>query len=245
MDDGLVPPLIGHLYLFPTKDTLISYPQIEIVGTKHLLFDDSDYCREMDSVLCRLVMKNFQNDDCQSFPSDSPAITNNLSSIESFSNKLIVDFPKEGRVPSSYLLTNKKLMVSFADTVHITYVEDLSYEYRDDLYLGREEMELMRYNAALLAKRLSLMAQHRVEVHLADTSTILGLEAYLTKNMPREIRRRKKAYCNLVLEEQERQLDADFQDAERMASIAMKESEKSRERALFIGLLHEHKEKSE
>ena len=242
MDDGLVPPLIGHLYLFPTKDTLISYPQIEIVGTKHLLFDDSDYCREMDSVLCRLVMKNFQNDDCQSFPSDSPAITNNLSSIESFSNKLIVDFPKEGRVPSSYLLTNKKLMVSFADTVHITYVEDLSYEYRDDLYLGREEMELMRHSTAKLAKRIPLMAQHQVEV-LADTSTILGLEAYLTKNMSQEIRRRKKAYCNLVLDEQERQLDTDSHDADRMASIAMKESEKSRQRALFIGLLHEDKEK--
>ena len=198
----------------------------------------------MDSIL-GTQPKQLQNDACQSSSSDSPVINNNLSSIESLSNKLIVDFPKEGRVPSSCLLMNKKPMVSFADTVHITYVEDLSYEYRDDLYLSREEMELMRHSTARLAKRLSLMAQHRVEVHLAVTSTILGLEAYLTKNMPREIRRRKKAYCNLVLEEQERQLDADFQDAERMASIAMKESEKSRERALFIGLLHEDKENSE
>mmetsp|Transcript_14223 Transcript_14223/g.30385 ORF Transcript_14223/g.30385 Transcript_14223/m.30385 type:complete len:176 (+) Transcript_14223:81-608(+) len=131
--------------------------------------------------------------------------------------------------------------VSFAEQLNVTFIENLSLQYKYDLWYTEREMISFRYQAGkLLSSILSsdmTVAQY-AEMNMHDTSTFMGLERYFSQNKSRETARLRREICREVIAEQQRQMDAGIYDPEATSLVSEGLSEKSRRRARIIGLLH-------
>mmetsp|Transcript_9580 Transcript_9580/g.17565 ORF Transcript_9580/g.17565 Transcript_9580/m.17565 type:complete len:180 (+) Transcript_9580:13-552(+) len=149
---------------------------------------------------------------------------------------LIVEFPQQHMLP-----IKMQPRVSFLDHAKVTFIENLSFEYKADIWFSSQEMELFKTQVARILHSISSsgmsIAQY-AEMHVNDTSTFMGLENYLSQNTSQNIRDRREAIWRAVRLEQARQIDAGICDPHAMAVSAGSVSEKSRTRARIIGLLH-------
>eukprot|EP00580_Thalassiosira_gravida_P001561 CAMPEP_0201608686 /NCGR_PEP_ID=MMETSP0492-20130828/8664_1 /ASSEMBLY_ACC=CAM_ASM_000837 /TAXON_ID=420259 /ORGANISM="Thalassiosira gravida, Strain GMp14c1" /LENGTH=141 /DNA_ID=CAMNT_0048073599 /DNA_START=328 /DNA_END=753 /DNA_ORIENTATION=- len=134
-----------------------------------------------------------------------------------------------------------RVLVSFEGHATVKYIENLSLEYKADLWFSSAEMEQFKIKAARMLHSISSfgmsIAQY-AQMNMNDTSTFMGLENYLLRNTSRNIQDRRGAIWRAVRLEQARQVDAGIHDPDAIAIIAEVLSEKSRTRARIIGLLH-------
>ena len=150
--------------------------------------------------------------------------------------ELIVDFPHHRR-PSF----TPSPRVSFCRHIHVTFVQNLAREHKDDLWFTAREVQHFKGQMALTLRQIlssNMTVAQYAECNCDDTSVFLGLENYLLERTPREIRFRRQAICRAVSLEQQRQVDNGVYDPESLAGVAEQVSCLSRERAHIIGLLH-------
>ncbi len=125
-----------------------------------------------------------------------------------------------------------------------TFVENLSLNYKTELWFSGSEMRLMKREAAMLLREISShgisMAEY-AEMSVHDTSAFMGLETYLTESSARNIAQRRWAVWNAVLSEQRRQHMAGICDPVKMRSVSEAASGMSSTRAWIIGKLHASK----
>ena len=159
-------------------------------------------------------------------------------------SELIVDFPAQDRLfaPSSSPNKNKRRRrssVSFAENSSLQYVD--IHENRRDLFYSKHELEsIKRMNVRqvknMIASNMNMAQFATTEV--ADTSIFLGLEICLSQAIYHEVRKRRKARCQAVLCEQERQLCIGINDPCMLAKVSEDKSAWARDRARIIGLIH-------
>lgn len=148
---------------------------------------------------------------------------------------LIVDFP--------HVQSNRR--VTFVETIDVKFVEDLSFEYKPELWFTHLELRCFQHRtkqlvAAIQSSNTMTMASF-AEMNVEDTSAFMGLECYLTDAMPLKIASRRKAVVRAVMSEQERQRRACVYDPDEMAHVSLPVTELARKRASIIGLLHTDK----
>lgn len=150
---------------------------------------------------------------------------------------LIVDFPQR----ASPQQIKRRYNASFSETSRLKVVENLTCEYKSDLWYSEIEMNSFKYETALLLKKIKSvmpMAQY-AELNVQSTSLFMGLENHLTEQGCQRVVQRRKAIWKAVLQEQERQRREGISyDPESMSKVAQAESELSRTRAVIIGMIH-------
>mmetsp|Transcript_21456 Transcript_21456/g.36849 ORF Transcript_21456/g.36849 Transcript_21456/m.36849 type:complete len:169 (+) Transcript_21456:105-611(+) len=151
--------------------------------------------------------------------------------------ELIVEFPQ--RHDPQHMQSPR---VTFSDQSETYTVENLSFEYKDELWFSSQDMDNFKLQTAnvmwgithVLRKSMAQYAQENSN----NTSAFLGLEGYLSKDATHQIKLRRKMIRKVVLLEQQRQAAAGVDDPEAIAYIAKQISESGRIRARVIGLLH-------
>ena len=142
---------------------------------------------------------------------------------------LIVDFPQH------------QSRVSFATHMEVTIVKNLSHEHKTDLWYTDFELKSFKRVTALLLLSITssemTMAQY-AELHVNETSAFLGLENYLSQASIREVKKRRRAIVDLVLQEQKRQHHSGNIDVDIMSVVSQAVSGLSRRRARLIAMLH-------
>eukprot|EP01083_Nonionella_stella_P099836 280855_1 len=167
---------------------------------------------------------------------------------------LIVDFPsrqafhssseQQQQSPSPPTSSSSRLQVSFSGDVDITFIQNLSYDHKSDLWFTNREMKSFKYQTALILRSISsfdMTVAQFAEMNAQDTSAFLGLENYLSDTTSEKIKHRRNAICKGVLLEQKRQREAGICDPEAISMLSEAVSELSRRRAHIIGLLHMEK----
>mmetsp|Transcript_32799 Transcript_32799/g.59186 ORF Transcript_32799/g.59186 Transcript_32799/m.59186 type:complete len:158 (-) Transcript_32799:181-654(-) len=151
---------------------------------------------------------------------------------------LIVDFP-----PCHSSRNMPSPRVSFADHLEINIIENLSQEFKDDVWFTQREIKSFTYQVIMtlriISSTLNMTVAQYAEMNVHDTSAFMGLENYLSKDTTQEIGHRRGSIRRAVLLEQQCQLDIGIDDPEAISIISKALSEKSRLRARMIGLLHD------
>eukprot|EP00585_Thalassiosira_rotula_P007270 CAMPEP_0196134254 /NCGR_PEP_ID=MMETSP0910-20130528/3200_1 /TAXON_ID=49265 /ORGANISM="Thalassiosira rotula, Strain GSO102" /LENGTH=209 /DNA_ID=CAMNT_0041394117 /DNA_START=187 /DNA_END=816 /DNA_ORIENTATION=+ len=161
---------------------------------------------------------------------------------------LIVDFPQRRSPPRTRPQT--RAGVSFAHQSSIKYVENLSSEHKADLWLTARELNASRNQLSLDLKAIlstyTSVAEYAQETTKlgGDTSAFMGLENYMMKSTPMNIKDRRHSIWRTVFIEQERQKSMNVCDPEAISRIAGQVSKKSQERARIVGLLHAENRKA-
>eukprot|EP00579_Thalassiosira_antarctica_P022904 CAMPEP_0201990248 /NCGR_PEP_ID=MMETSP0904-20121228/93276_1 /ASSEMBLY_ACC=CAM_ASM_000553 /TAXON_ID=420261 /ORGANISM="Thalassiosira antarctica, Strain CCMP982" /LENGTH=240 /DNA_ID=CAMNT_0048544505 /DNA_START=58 /DNA_END=780 /DNA_ORIENTATION=- len=157
---------------------------------------------------------------------------------------LIVDFP-----PCHSSRNMPSPRVSFADHLEINIIENLSQEFKDDVWFTQREIKSFTYQVIMtlriISSTLNMTVAQYAEMNVHDTSAFMGLENYLSKDTTENIRYGRDAIRKAVLLEQHRQLDLCIHDPDAISLISERVSELSRKRAHIIGLLHAEKRKTE
>ena len=150
---------------------------------------------------------------------------------------LIVDFP-ESRSYSS-LSSSIRSRVAFESDLEIKIVENLTVEYKQDLWFSGREMKSFRLNATKItrAKENMTMATY-AERNIDDSSLFMGLESFLSQNITIEIQLRRQSHRKGVLEEQYQQACTGIHDPDRLMEVSQKLSAWARERSRIIARLH-------
>lgn len=135
--------------------------------------------------------------------------------------------------------------VSFDDQAQVYLVPDLAEECdKSDLWFSPLEIQGFKHRVATVVRRVMAsditMAQY-AEINAEETHAFMGLEAYLTTEMPRVIARRRLAVSRAVLAEQRRQLRAGVSDPDAMVRASEAESAPSLKRSRIIALIHAEK----
>lgn len=157
---------------------------------------------------------------------------------------LIVDFPQR----ASPQQIKRRHNASFSDTSQLKVVENLTCEYKSDLWYSDVEMDSFKYETALLLKKIKsvMTVAQFAELNVQNTSRFMGLENHLTEQGCLRVVQRRKAICKAVLSEQDRQRREGISyDPDSMSKVAQAESELSRTRAFVIGLIHSQKDTDE
>jgi len=153
---------------------------------------------------------------------------------------LIINFPQPQHCSSPN--TPSRTTVTFADHFEVTFVENLSLEYKPDLWFSSEEIDSIEAGTvhsiqSIIADTNTTLAQF-AEIIMNSTSAFMGLEAYLSRNTATMIRLRRRAHWGAVLREQQQQRVAGIYDPEAISNISKELSEKSRKWSRIIGMLH-------
>mmetsp|Transcript_27038 Transcript_27038/g.51116 ORF Transcript_27038/g.51116 Transcript_27038/m.51116 type:complete len:176 (-) Transcript_27038:256-783(-) len=170
---------------------------------------------------------------------------------------LIVGFPKRNPHPqdehdSMELLVNFSQgcslqnmppppRVHFADQLSVTFIANLSLQYKYDMWYTEREMTSFRHQTGTLLRSIlssDMTVAQYAEMNMHDTSAFMGLERYFSQNRSRETDRLRREICREVIAEQQRHMDAGIYDPEATSIVSEGLSEKSRRRARIIGLLH-------
>ena len=155
---------------------------------------------------------------------------------QSIDMDLIVDFPHRQTSGSQKKAPRE---VSFANHSEMFIVESLACKYKSDLWYSRDELSSFKQRAALLLNKVNStmsMAQYS-QLNAEVTDIFMGLESYLIDSGRSEVKQRRQDICAAVLHEQTWQIFFDRYDPSTIAKISEAESESSRRKAHFIGLL--------
>lgn len=183
---------------------------------------------------------------------------------------LIVDFPSNPIFRGTNN-SNKKTCscysVSFDSKAEVRYIENLTFEYKAELWFSKHDMQRFKYDAAIDVQTirqvmnrqrcseegddcysyLDLLQQETDNDTTAnnDTTSFLGLERHLSKSTVHNIVNGRRRLLNAIFAEQARQRrmvmmqgEGYYYDADMLAYVSEVESDWSRQRAHVIGLLH-------
>ncbi len=152
--------------------------------------------------------------------------------------ELIVDFPDTHARAHRPSLSSS---VSFVDQATVLFVEDLSQNYKDELWFSRREMDAFRHRIGPLIIDIltsdTTMAQYADRM-IHDTSSFMGLEMYLSPSSAGLIQGRRRNVRRAVLSEQRRQRRDGVLDQDEMRRVAEAITGVSAMRAHTIGMLH-------
>lgn len=165
---------------------------------------------------------------------------------------LIVDFPQGGDVLCSHhskppALNKKARRVSFNQHLHVKFVQELTTEYKADLWFSEYEMKSFQKQAAYTVKKLRDMKDgaaggdvdnFNALLRKGDRFNFVGLESHLTASTRREIVKERKTHSRMILYEQRRQIRCGVCNHDMIANISEVQSDKSRRRGRIIGQLH-------
>lgn len=152
--------------------------------------------------------------------------------------KLLVDFPDRSHGRSS------GPSVTFEEHIEITFVESLIQEHKSDLWYSCRQMKSFKCHSALLLRKIQSMGTSLADFaqsNLDDTSSWMGLEAYLTEKSASSVERRRERIVAAVVREHRRQVRAGIHDPDALARVSAAESEASHQRARIIALLHDER----
>ena len=152
---------------------------------------------------------------------------------------LIVDFPQQDSPSGGGRRYVER--VTFANYSEAIDVENLSYNYKTDLWFSRQEMHDFKYQNALVLGSISSagmsMAQYAM-MNVEQTELFLGLENHLARDAIRNIAARRKAICEAVIQEQARQAELGIYDPARLSIVSESLSKVAMQRSIIIGLIH-------
>jgi hypothetical protein len=142
---------------------------------------------------------------------------------------LIVNFPQH------------QSRVSFATHLEVTIVENLSHEHKTNLWYTDIELKSFNRGVGLLLKSITssgMTAAQYAKLHVNETSAFLGLENYWSEVSIREVKMRRRAIVDAVLQEQKRQHHSGNINVDKMSVVSRAVSRPSRRRARLIAMLH-------
>mmetsp|Transcript_22548 Transcript_22548/g.38638 ORF Transcript_22548/g.38638 Transcript_22548/m.38638 type:complete len:167 (+) Transcript_22548:48-548(+) len=152
---------------------------------------------------------------------------------------LIVDFPQAQR-RSPHCMKSRR--VNFANRSKTYIVKNLSLQYKNEMWFSSQDMDGFKIQNLYMLWGVTSVLQVSVAQYAEETShrtsTFMGLENYLSKDIMHQIKRRRKRILKAVLLEQRRQAAAGINDSDAMANVARRKSALGRKRARMIGLLH-------
>ena len=133
--------------------------------------------------------------------------------------------------------------VSFHEEVLYTKVENLSNDYKSDLWFNKLEMKQFKSQTVSELRRLASNENPSSYITLLesndDTTHFLGLESCLSKKVHFEIALRKKALRKAIMFEQHRQRINGIYDPDLLANVSEVESDWARRRASLVAMLHD------
>ena len=164
--------------------------------------------------------------------------SNNTMAKPQHNDRLILDFPRHPR-------NTPKPRVTFDNQIEMKFVEALRYTpSKPDLWYNKKEMDGFKLQAAFLMRKIRDVNMSMVEFAEAnatgrqDTVAFLGLENFLSKKIPEQVKAKRRELQRVVWHEQRRQIPEGVHDTERLAKICEGVTEWSQWRAQIIGQLH-------
>ena len=148
---------------------------------------------------------------------------------------LIIDFPPSPRP------NNEEQRVSFVSKVKVMFIENLTYQYKADLWFSRQEMVAFKRRVQLtlsVIRSRNLTVAKYAKMNAPDTSLFMGLEAYQTSSTAVNIASRRRAVWSAVLLEQHIQLVRGICDPDKIAVLSKVVTGVAQERAQIIALIH-------
>ena len=139
--------------------------------------------------------------------------------------------------------------VTFEEAAKLTFIENLTFEYKADLWYSGEEMDSFKRNTVNDLHQLRRVhrtfntsderAQELLCLSLAgDTTSFLGLEKCLTPSTYQKMKTQQNALKDAIMYEQRRQRRYGICDPDLLANISEVGSAWSMKRALILGLIH-------
>lgn len=166
---------------------------------------------------------------------------------------LIVDFPQPmpATTPAPEYLSPThwggepsglpRARVSFQDKSEVQFIENLSFEYKDDLWFSNSETRTFKQSASWIVRTIrenGMTVAQFAELNVAETGVFMGLEAYFLPQTTLEIRYQRREMIKAVMEEQDRQCRRGLPDPDAMALVCQAASNWATTRSRVIALLH-------